>query len=253
MKRIPIYLILSILVAVGLALFLVQATVCNVNTFWYNAVGNVASALLVTGVISLLYELIMRAQHDKDVERLFHISESIIKSGLENIYTDSSKYDFTPLINNAKEFYAIMNDGFRWVCNNSVELEKRFNVENSITEFYLVDPGSDFCRSLANKTSVEVDSLKEKIEKTVKELKSTYNKSEKKGILKIYYLKNYPTQSIFYSDKKVVTTPYQTSSGRSVIPLFEYTSFEHKESIAGHLNKDLGIVRNESKLIWESN
>ena len=195
----------------------------------------------------------MRDERDKDLHKLFGIAVSIKESGLEKIYTDSSKYDYSDIIRNADTFCAIMNDGLRWVGNHSERLEARFNKDHTVTEFYLVNPESDFCMALANKTSVEVSALKNKIKQTINLIISTYNKSQKRGILRIYYLKNYPTQSLFYSDKKVVVTPYQTSSGRSIIHLYEYSFISQKESIGSHLDEGLNRVREESTKIWDSN
>lgn len=247
------YSLLITLIVLGLILFLIQAHACQENTFWYNAVGNTASALLVGGTLSLLHEILLRDERDKDIQKLFGIAVSIKESGLENIYTDSSKYDYSDIIRDAETFCAIMNDGLRWVGNYSTKLEARFDKVHTVTEFYLVNPESDFCKALANKTSVETPALKTKINQTVDLLISTFNKSKKRGNLRIYYLKNYPTQSLFYSDKKVVVTPYQTSSGRSIIPLYEYSFISQKESIGSHLDEDLNRVRAESIKIWDNN
>lgn len=145
-----------------------------------------------------------------------------------------------------------MNDGLRWVGNNSPFLEKRFNRKNTETELYLVNPESDFCKALANKTSISHDDLRIKINQTVSLIEATYKKSEKKGQLRVYYLKNYPTQTLFYSEDRVIVTPYQTSSGRSIIPLFEYEYEDGDISIASHLFEDLKRVRQESTLISEN-
>lgn len=253
MNRIKLnYTLFITLIALGLILFLLQALFCVSNSFWYNAVGNIASALLVGGTISLLFEIFMREENEKKIHRLFGIAISIKESGLENIYTDSSKYDYTNIIIESETFSAIMNDGLRWVGNNSSRLEKRFNKNNTSTEFYFVNPDSDFCKALASKTSVELYNLKSKIHQTVELLKSTYERSHKKGSLKIYFLKNYPTQSLFYTEKKVIVTPYQTSGGRSTIPLYEYSFVTQTESIGAHLDSDLQRVRNESHKIWDS-
>ena len=65
-------------------------------------------------------------------------------------------------------------------------------------------------------------------------------------------MKNYPTQTLFYSEDRVIVTPYQTSSGRSIIPLYEYEYEDEDISIASHLFEDLKRVRKESILISEN-
>lgn len=94
--------------------------------------------------------------------------------------------------------------------------------------------------------------LKSKINQSISLLESTYEKSQKQGELKIFLLKNYPTQTLFYSEKKVIITPYQTSGGRATIPLYEYKYSEGYESIGNHYKDDLEKVRNESRLISQN-
>ncbi len=246
------YSTLSSLVGIGLFLFYAQAAWCTEGSFLYNAIGNIACTLLISGVLSLLYQIFHKAEEDKKLLTAFNISTAIKKSGLVDIKTDSAQFDFSDIILGSEKFVAIMNDGLRWVGNNSPRLETRFNKRSSITDFYFVNPQSDFCKALANKTNVSLDSLKNKIFQTIELLESTYNKSEKKGSLRIFFLKNYPTQSIFYTENTVIVTPYQTSSGRNIIPLFVYHYKENIDSIGTYLHNDLQNVRLESLLISEN-
>lgn len=180
------------------------------------------------------------------------ISKSIDKSGLINILTNASEYHYHDVVVSANEFSVIINDGQRWVANHADALETRFNKDNSITEFYIVDPQSDFCIALQKKVFVEgQEKPAEKIAHTISFLNSTYGRSNKKGHLKVYYLKNYPTQTLFYTEDRVIVTPYQTSSGRAVVPLYEYKYTAGIPSIASHLKNDLIQVRQESTLVFE--
>ena len=54
-----------------------------------------------------------------------------------------------------------MNDGDRWVGNNSVELEKRFSKATQTT-IILISPNSPFLPILADKINVAKDSLAKK-------------------------------------------------------------------------------------------
>lgn len=253
MKKYLISLIIVLLIVIGLICYLVQSFIDpDTNPFWNSFFGNVGSAVLICGLLSLLHNLITKKYEDDNLRNLLGVSVSIKTSKLKTILTDSSEYNYKDIITKSFEFHAILNDGLRWVGNNSAFLETRFNRKGSETEFFFVDPDGEFCKALAIKTDKTLEDLKSKINQSVQQLESTYNKSLKKGSLKIYYLKNYPTQTLFYTEDSVIVTPYQTSSGRSIIPLYQYEYNENDVSIASHLFKDLQNVRNESKLISEN-
>ena len=251
--RMKVYPITITFIASGLGLFLIQSVFLTVNTAWYNAVGNIASAALIGGLLTLLQHILMKEGEEERLRELFGISIAIQKSGLTNILTDSSEFHYHDIIVNSTQFHVIMNDGQRWVGNHSPALEERFNKKGTVTEFYFVNPDGPFCAPLAQKTDTTCDLLKLKIESTVDLLKRTYEKTSRSGSLKIYYLKNYPTQTLFYTEKTVIVTPYQTSSGRNVIPLYEYHFKEDVDSIGSYLFKDLDKVRKESLLIYGDN
>jgi hypothetical protein len=79
-------------------------------------------------------------------------------------------------------------------------------------------------------------------------LEDTYNNSEKKGQLKIYRLKTYPTRSIFLTEKVLVETPYQIASGRANIPVFVYRKVARHDSIFGFAKHDIESLRKEAIL-----
>lgn len=250
MKKFLVLLIITILIIIGGGCYLIQALInANEHPQWSTFFGNVGSAVLICGLLTLFQNLITKKFEDDNLKHLLGISSSITQSHLKTILTDSSKYNFSDVITKSADFSVVINDGLRWVGNNSNSLEKRFNRKNTETEFFLVNPDSDYCKALANKTDRSVEDLKSKIEQSISQIEATYNKTNKKGRLKIYLLKNYPTQTLFYADDVVIVTPYQTSSGRSVVPLYEYEYNEGDTSIASHLFQDLNFVRKESFLI----
>lgn len=240
-----------IVMTIGIALFLVQKS-CSTGSFWYSVYGNIGSALLIGGTLTLLQQIFTKRIEDQKLLELLNISSAISDSGLNDIKTDASHYNFNDLLKQSEEFYVILNDGQRWTNNYEHVIKERFNKKNRITEFYLVDPDGPFCLALANKVEFEHHALQDKINQTVTTLKRAYQGSKKKGGLRIYFLKNYPTQSLYYTEKKIVVTPYQTSSGRNTIPLYEYSYEKGKYSIGMHLYNDLGNVRKESRLIFDN-
>lgn len=247
------WIIALILIAIGFALLLVQLKCFKPETFWYSVSGNAASVILICGVLGLLEEVISKKDRDGQLRELFGISTAIKESGLLDIKIDSQDYSYSQLLQDSDVFYTIMNDGLRWVNTYSTQLKKRFSNKSKVTEFFFVDPKGCFADALAQKTSRTRDSLKNKIEETVSLLSDLYCKqSTKEGSLKIYYLKNYPTQSIFYTDNIIITTSYQTSCGRNTVPLFVYKYDKASTNIAKFLYNDLDNVRKESRLYFDS-
>lgn len=244
-------IVFFVIILIGLVLFLVKAL--YLKGFWSEVFGNVGSALLIGCTLTFLQHIITKRIEDQRLIDLLKISSAIRESGLVDIKTDANRYNFENLIKSSTNFFAILNDGLRWTNNHEPMLKERFNRKDRKTEFYFVDPEGPFCVALSKKVGMSHKELQDKINKTIVTLVDSYNNSRKKGGLKIYYLKNYPTQALYYTEDKVIVTPYQTAGGRNIVPLYEY-SFDNKKehSIGFHLYNDLDNVRRESSLIFEN-
>jgi hypothetical protein len=243
------YVIASILIIISLLAIAFKGSLSEGNLL-LPYLNDFSSALLVSGMLSLLFKVFQDKETTNDLRRLMRIHDSVDELGLQEIIPESQGYSFTPLIEESDELFIVMNDGQRWIGNNTVALQNRFS-KNGVTEIFTVDPDSTFVESLAQKTSYSQEELKNKIRDAWRRLEESYNNSDKKGILKIYSLKTYPTRTIFLSEKILIETPYQIASGRANIPTYIYQKTERKDSPYFFALHDIGAIRKEAKLIFE--
>ncbi len=244
------YLIMSIILIVGLALPFFKTSL-RIDQFMSSYIDQLSSALLIGGTLSFLFSLFWDKVTKEDIFKHFAIRESILDTGLSQIYMDSKSFNYSEMISSQQELFIVLNDAQHWAGHYSNELTNRFS-ENKLTEFFIVDPNGSFLQCLAQKTDVSATSLKAKIESVIAFLQELYSASEKKGELNIYALKNYPTHSIYCGNQFVVITPYQVSSGRRVVPLYIYKYTKKKCGVAPDTLEDVSHLRNESKLIWST-
>lgn len=241
-----IYVIASVMIILGLISIAYKGSLPVAD--WKIAyLSELSSALLVGGLLSLLFKIFQDKESESNLRKLLRIHDSVDELGLREIMPESQGYNFTKLIETAGSLSIIMNDGLRWVGNNTVALQERFS-KKSTTEFFTVDPESVFVQSLAGKTGITSVDLQKKIRDTWERLEECYNNSSKLGSLKIYKLKTYPTRSIFLTGNMLVETPYQTATGRANIPVYEYCKVARKDSPHSFASHDIEELRKESTL-----
>lgn len=244
------YIVWSVFIIASLLLFLLSG---NINKpFWNDVVKSIAGALLITGTFSVLHSVIEVKEEESFFAQLFAISSSIKESGLLDIKTDSKDYSFKSVLKESKEFTAVLNDGRSWVIQHYTDLKTRVSTDGTTTDFLLVDPDGLFIPALAQKTNYTNENLKAKINECVQTLKDLYTESDKKGSLRISFLKNYPTQSLYFTDDKVIVTPYQIACGRNTVPVYVYSCIVGNETIGEFLVKDLKNIIAESRMIWNN-
>ena len=118
----------------------------------------------------------------------------------------------------------------------------------------MISPNSPFLRILADKVNVSLDSLIKKINDTKILLQDSYNRSIKKGSLKIYGTNLFPTRSLFISENQLIETPYQTAKGRVNIPVFVYRRVENQACLWNFAMQDVNKVlcEKDTELIFAS-
>ena len=204
------------------------------------------SALLVGGLLSVLFKVFQERQTEANLRRLMRIHDSVDELGVQELLPESRAYNFSTLITDSDMLVIVLNDGLRWVGNNSVSLQERFSKKGKVTEVFTVDPDSPFISSLAQKLSISDDDLKKKIRDAWGRLIETWDASEKRSGLVIFKLKNYPTRSLFLTEDLLVETPYQIASGRAKIPVFIFRRVPRDDSPYSFGFRDIEALRKES-------
>jgi hypothetical protein len=240
------YVMASIMIIIGLLSIAYKGSI-GVQDWKYPYLSELSSALLVGGILSLLFKIFQEKETENTLRRLLRIHDSVDELGLKQILPEAQGYNFTRIIDSAGTLSIVMNDGLRWVGNNTVALQDRFSKEG-VTEFFTVDPNSSFIESLAAKTALTSDELKKKIQDSWKRLEETYNASSRIGVLRLYRLKTYPTRSFFLSEDTLVETPYQTASGRAKIPVYEYGKVTRRDAPFFFAQHDIEAIRKEAIL-----
>ncbi len=246
-----VYIVFSALVILGL-LTLLLATRLGTDSAYYPYLDEFASTLIIGGTLSLLYKVFIEVDMHRRMRDMMGIHKSVDESGLSQIYRDTKAFDYAPMIKSASSFSLIFNDAKRWVGMYALELEKRFSKTGTVTEFFLTDPDGPFLEVLARKTNVTPDELREKLRQTATIIKESLERSEQCGRVMIYALKNYPTRATVVTEDKAVVASYQMCSHRTITPLFVYAKANSPNNLYDFLYDDLNEIRQESKLVFDS-
>jgi len=210
------------------------------------------SVFMISGIFNTVQKYLTDKNMFKKIQQLFQLHESMEQTGVESIYNGPQAYDFTEILEQSKSFRVVLNDGNRWLMNNIVSMEKRFNNKDYETVVFTVDPDNEFIASLAQKTNTEKTDLDHKINDTWNKIKDRWENSIKAGKLKIYKLKNYPTYSAFLNESIAVVSLYQISTGRTNVPTFILRKNNSEKSFYAFVNHDIDELIKESTVVFDS-
>ena len=154
------YIIASILIIIALISMVYKASLPTASLLT-PYLSDFNSALLVGGLLSILFKIFQDKESESTLRRLLRIHDSVDDLGLKEIMPEVQAFNFTDIIQNSDSLVVVMNDGLRWVGNNTVALQNRFS-KKSITEIFTVDPQSNFVSILAAKTSTTEADLQKK-------------------------------------------------------------------------------------------
>jgi hypothetical protein len=245
-----IYAILVTAIAVGLGLLLASSHLGE--THWSHVwLHDLATVILISGVFGIVDKAILNHDEWERLSHLFGVHDSVQRTGLKQVAIDSTSFDYGPMIRDGSNLRIVLNDGRTWISDKITHLQERFK-EKSETEFYLMNPANPVIPQLAEKTGYSKDEQRDKVRQAVKRLVEAFDQKEKQGVLRIYYLKYYPTHSIFMTDKEVVITLYGISHGRRPVPAFVFDKEHYGNFVYKHIEDDVKNIREESTCVFDS-
>lgn len=242
-----VYVIASVMMIIGLVCIAYKGSL-EADSWQTPYLSELSSALLVGGLLSLLLKVFQDKESHSTLRRLLRIHDSVDELGLVEILPEVQGFNFTEMVESSDSLAIVMNDGLRWIGNNTTALSGRFG-KSATTEFFFVDPESPFVEILAKKVSCEPDDLRRKIRDSWQRIEDAYNVSAKKSGFTIYAITTFPTKSIFLTEDLLVETPYQTAAGRAKIPLYVYRKVARSDSPYAFATNDLKQLRAEARKV----
>ena len=214
---------------------MLAASLINSENEWSNFFQSLAQTIFVGAILGLVYETLLR--HDivnifedgnrelisasKTLSRQFNLSEQASSIGLIGVYPSEGAFDYSAVINEARELTFIFNDGRTWFSRHEADLSERLSKENRTTSVILVHPESKFLQSLSRKVDSEIETLKQKTKETEKMLKRCLNSNHRLRITGHHFPSSY---SAVITETIAIYIPYPMARKEDRIPCFIYTS-----------------------------
>ncbi|WP_201714248.1 hypothetical protein [Rossellomorea arthrocnemi] len=212
-----LWLSVIVLIVSGI-LFLYFAQIFNLSTFWSATVSNVASALIITGVFSIINEYLLK---DKLVELILSklkLKDSIDRTGITEIFSSINEIDYRFLIKHSRRNIDILHIYARtWTNNNFDELKDKMQRSNVKIRVVLLSPESKLLEGLAEHYQITHEDLKDRI----KEMESKWEELVKlnrrqvrkktQSSIKLYYSDYLPAYSIYKFDNQLVNVQSKPS------------------------------------------
>ncbi len=190
-----------------------------------------ASVLLISGIWTIMQEYFVKSDFEQQrndlinrVELLYQSTLHIQNIGLIEVLSDSRQRNKAKLIETAKHFTLIANDGRFIIDSHILSFQRRFSRMETTTRFIIVHPESNYIPLLAHKTGATTKELKAKIIETCKLIAGEYNKlpENSRGDLRIYghYVPGMFTA--YLTEETFLFIPYMFSNRKTHVPLFEF-------------------------------
>lgn len=244
-----IYVVSSILIILALAALFWKGTLPVSPPDWKAPyLSELSSALLISGLLSVLYRVFVDSESANNLKRLLRIHDSVDDLGLEEILAGSNRPNYFELITESDSLSIVLNDGLRWVGNHAIPLQDRMGKRGNTTEVFLIDPESSAIACLASKTSLSEEELRKKISDSWARLDQLWANSEKRSAITIYKLKHFPTRSLFLSEDRLIEAPYQIASGRTDPPSYMYRRVPRSDSPYAFAARDIEMLKKESTI-----
>lgn len=247
--RIIILLLASIALSLVILFIANTQIIENLPYKWISILlETIATTLMVAGTIGLFFRFITMREiitcvdrATTTIERHFKIFRGISEAGLYDMCYDHKDFSFDEILLSSKRFRVVMNDGRRWVGENSESLRKRMLIPNYETTFIFQHPQSEMIPLLAKKTKHSPNYICEKIQDTIRELLSFERDCNHK--LRIYGHHLFNVYALFVSEEFAAFTPYYISFGRRTVPIFVYQRLKTKSQY-DLLSKDIDELLN---------
>jgi hypothetical protein len=202
----------------------------------------------------------LRDSFKKDMQLVLHANRTAVEAGLVAVYSDAQRHNGDDLITGSDTLQVMLSAGKRWFSDRQHLFVSRFKRVETVTEWFLVEPGGQVAEMLTKKeqtASQKSRPVSESVQEATEQILKAYADCGGVGILRIYYLPEpyFPVHSLYLGMSKderlgtVVVTPYRASGHRGPsVPAFVFSGGEAPQEIFTFYRDDMARLRKQCKL-----
>jgi hypothetical protein len=197
------------------------------HTPWPAIINHIGVAFIAGAGIALFEKLVVHRHIFHQLRELVGIRDSIASAGLEGVHSAGADNALSTIIRGSKRLRVVINYGGKWLAGNRAnDFHTRFADPDARTEIYLLDPDGAYLPLLAAKQSDLPEKLRAKVNETMQTFVKFYEEGGHQGELRIYYITDYPTYSLYLGDDQVVISLYPISGRekrKPSVPQFHFS------------------------------
>jgi hypothetical protein len=199
--------------------------------------------LIVTGGVSLLWELRTRREFADELFAKARLGSDVQQSGLERVSMQwLEEVAWTDLFKATRDVEIFLSYGRTWRSNNAARLDEFVKRKGTKLSIYLPDPGNDH---VMHTLALRYDATPEKIAAEIKESARGFAALALQGKcnVRVYYRDGDPSFACYKFNTKTVVTLYSHKRRRGDVPTFVLGP----GSLRDYFDKELEAIRTQSQ------
>jgi hypothetical protein len=221
------------------------------NDLWETRAGaqalgnNLGATLVVTGGLTLLWDLVGRRAFAEEVLSKAQVSADIRAAGLERVTMQwIDDVEWAQMFSQAREIEVFLSYGRTWRSNQWSRLEEASRKRGIKLWVYLPDPEDKaVMQVLAQRYSTIAEALVASVEESAEAFASLMK--PRGADVRVYYRSGDPTFACYRFDQRIVATLYSHSRTRGDIPTFVLGG----GTLYDFFRNELAVVRAQSTLL----
>lgn len=198
-----------VLVLTGLLIMVFGPSIVTKNSA-HPAILNVGSVLLSIGLISVAYEIYLRATFTRELMSLVGLQSHLEEVGVRRVQADSD-LNWATLIGGARDFRILVVEPLFWVQQQLPRVITEGRLAPVTVRLFVPDPGGQHLPSLATQCASTPDALAAQIKQSFDEVRQQWtaaatgpNALQPGSELTLWYFDEVPAAGTFIADSTAV-------------------------------------------------
>ncbi len=150
---------------------------------WSIIVNSISSTVVSLGLLSIIFEVVMRRYMQREILRLVGIERVISANNMLDA-GKASDLNWKEILSDRSAFSVLMMDPESWIADNWHHIEANGRSRVLSLEFFVPDPESDEIRNISKIISKDESLVRKSIEQAIRDIENRWSMARRAGNIK---------------------------------------------------------------------